>query len=68
MNTSRDRGDVAIGLEDVRKAFGEVEAVRGISLDVREGEFLTMLGPSGCGKTTTMRRRSSRGTFFSFRP
>ena len=55
MNTSRDRGDVAIGLEDVRKAFGEVEAVRGISLDVREGEFLTMLGPSGCGKTTTMR-------------
>ena len=55
MNTSRDRGDVAIGLEDVRKSFGKVEAVRGISLDVREGEFLTMLGPSGCGKTTTMR-------------
>jgi len=53
--TSRDRGDVAIGLEDVRKSFGRVEAVRGISLDVREGEFLTMLGPSGCGKTTTMR-------------
>ena len=55
MNTSRDRGDVAIGLEDVRKSFGKVEAVRGISLEVREGEFLTMLGPSGCGKTTTMR-------------
>jgi spermidine/putrescine transport system ATP-binding protein len=46
---------VAIGLEDVRKSFGAVEAVRGVSLDIREGEFLTMLGPSGCGKTTTLR-------------
>ena len=55
MNASGGTGDVAIGLEDVRKSFGKVEAVRGISLDVREGEFLTMLGPSGCGKTTTMR-------------
>ncbi len=55
MSTSGDTGDVAIGLEDIRKSFGKVEAVRGISLDVREGEFLTMLGPSGCGKTTTMR-------------
>ena len=46
---------VAISLEDVRKSFGDVEAVRGVSLDIREGEFLTFLGPSGCGKTTTLR-------------
>ena len=48
-------GEFAISLEGVRKSFGKVEAVRGISLGVREGEFLTLLGPSGCGKTTTMR-------------
>jgi spermidine/putrescine transport system ATP-binding protein len=46
---------IAIALEDVRKSFGDVEAVRGVSLDIREGEFLTLLGPSGCGKTTTLR-------------
>jgi spermidine/putrescine transport system ATP-binding protein len=48
-------GRVAIALEDVRKSFGDVDAVRGVSLDIREGEFLTFLGPSGCGKTTTLR-------------
>jgi spermidine/putrescine transport system ATP-binding protein len=49
------RIDAAITLRDVRKSFGTVEAVRGISLDIEDGEFLTLLGPSGCGKTTTMR-------------
>jgi ABC-type Fe3+/spermidine/putrescine transport system ATPase subunit len=46
---------VAISIRDVRKSFGDVHAVDGISLDIAEGEFLTLLGPSGCGKTTTMR-------------
>jgi spermidine/putrescine transport system ATP-binding protein len=45
----------SIELRDVSKYFGEVPAVNGISLDVRQGEFLTLLGPSGCGKTTTLR-------------
>jgi spermidine/putrescine transport system ATP-binding protein len=45
----------AIALESVSKSFGSVEAVRGLSLEVRESEFITLLGPSGCGKTTTMR-------------
>jgi spermidine/putrescine transport system ATP-binding protein len=54
VNTEAAR-DTAISLRDVRKSFGRIEAVRGISLDVYEGEFLTLLGPSGCGKTTTMR-------------
>ena len=46
-----------IELTDVHKRFwpGPVEAVRGVSLEVREGEILTLLGPSGCGKTTTLR-------------
>ena len=43
-------------LNDITKTFrGGVLAVDNISLDIREGEFLTMLGPSGCGKTTTLR-------------
>ena len=44
-----------VTLEDVSKMFGEVEAVKGISLDVEDKEFLVLLGPSGCGKSTTLR-------------
>src|SRR5687768_4541712 len=52
---SRLFGRPSIELRDVSKSFGQVQAVIGISLDVRQGEFLTLLGPSGCGKTTTLR-------------
>ena len=45
----------AVRLEGVTKAFGDVVAVDGIDLDVRDGEFFSMLGPSGSGKTTTLR-------------
>ncbi len=38
-----------------RTERGEVHAVRGIDLNVRQGQFFTLLGPSGCGKTTTLR-------------
>jgi iron(III) transport system ATP-binding protein len=38
-----------------RTERGEVHAVRGIALDVKQGQFYTLLGPSGCGKTTTLR-------------
>src|ERR1044071_5459666 len=44
-----------IQLEELTKAFGEHVAVAGIDLEMRPGEFFTMLGPSGCGKTTTLR-------------
>jgi spermidine/putrescine transport system ATP-binding protein len=46
---------VGISLENVSKRFGAVEAVRNVSIDIREGEFFSLLGPSGCGKTTTLR-------------
>jgi len=44
-----------VKLVDVAKRFGDVEAVKGISLEIFQGEFITFLGPSGCGKTTTLR-------------
>ena len=46
---------MGISVAGVSKRFGAVEAVREISIDIREGEFFSLLGPSGCGKTTTLR-------------
>ncbi|HET9249449.1 MAG TPA: ABC transporter ATP-binding protein, partial [Actinomycetota bacterium] len=45
----------AVTLESVVKRFGDVVAVDGVDLEVREGEFFSMLGPSGSGKTTCLR-------------
>jgi spermidine/putrescine transport system ATP-binding protein len=45
----------AIVLESVSKRFGGVGAVDDVSIQIREGEFFSLLGPSGCGKTTTLR-------------
>ena len=44
-----------VELAGVTKRFGNVAAVDGLDLEVRPGEFLSLLGPSGCGKTTTLR-------------
>jgi ABC-2 type transport system ATP-binding protein len=44
----------AIEVVDLRKSYGEHEAVRGISFEVAEGELLALLGPNGAGKTTTV--------------
>src|SRR5512133_2574745 len=44
----------SIRLEKLRKEFGQVVAVEGLSLEIADGEFAALLGPSGCGKSTTM--------------
>jgi len=50
---------MSLRVEDLQLRYptdqGEVEAVRGLSLNVEHGEFFTLLGPSGCGKTSTLR-------------
>jgi multiple sugar transport system ATP-binding protein len=45
----------SIQLTEIRKSFGEVEVLRNVSLEIREGEFVTLVGPSGCGKSTLLR-------------
>jgi multiple sugar transport system ATP-binding protein len=44
-----------IVLNDVTKRFGNLTAVNGLDLEVKDGEFLVLVGPSGCGKSTTLR-------------
>jgi ABC-2 type transport system ATP-binding protein len=46
--------DVVIDVRDVRKAYGDVQAVDGVSFEVRRGEIFGLLGPNGAGKTTTV--------------
>jgi len=48
-------GDSVVALEQVTKVFGGVLAVDHLDLEIKRGEFFSMLGPSGCGKTTTLR-------------
>jgi iron(III) transport system ATP-binding protein len=50
-----DQTTIRLRLRDVSKRFGSSLAVDGVSVDVRDGEFLVLLGPSGCGKTTLLR-------------
>jgi spermidine/putrescine transport system ATP-binding protein len=50
-----DVAPVEVGLYGVTKRFGAVVAVDDVTLEVRRGEFFSLLGPSGCGKTTTLR-------------
>jgi spermidine/putrescine transport system ATP-binding protein len=49
------RPPAIVTLQGVEKYYGEYHALRGISAEIRQGEFFSLLGPSGCGKTTLLR-------------
>jgi len=61
--------DRVLQVEDIHTFYGTIEALKGISLEVRTGEIVTLIGSNGAGKTTTLRsinglNRPSRGTIF----
>jgi multiple sugar transport system ATP-binding protein len=45
----------SVQIQDVRKSFGEVEILHGVSVPIEDGEFVVLVGPSGCGKSTLLR-------------
>jgi multiple sugar transport system ATP-binding protein len=45
----------SVEIRDVRKVFGAVEVLHGVSVPIRDGEFVVLVGPSGCGKSTLLR-------------
>ena len=44
-----------VSLRGIRKSYGKVDVIKGVDLDVGDGEFIVFVGPSGCGKSTTLR-------------
>ena len=44
-----------VQLRDVRKSYGDLQVIHGVSMDVTDGEFVVIVGPSGCGKSTLLR-------------
>lgn len=55
-----NKSTVQISVQDVSRVFNDdsdarVEALRDVSLDINQGEFISFIGPSGCGKTTLLR-------------
>lgn len=53
MNSSDEQ--IQVSLRDVRKSFGALEVIKGVSMDIRKGEVICIIGPSGSGKSTLLR-------------
>ena len=45
----------SVQIRDIRKSFGAVSIIQGVSVDIEDGEFVVLVGPSGCGKSTLLR-------------
>ena len=50
-----DKNEVLIQVQDLKKAFGKLEVLRGISTEIKKGEVVVVIGPSGSGKSTFLR-------------
>ena len=55
MNKTASGAAPAVDIRKVVKRYGEVTALKGVTFDIGDAEFFTLLGPSGCGKTTLLR-------------
>jgi branched-chain amino acid transport system ATP-binding protein len=53
--SSNGHGPLVLDIKDIHTYYGSIHALKGISLDVREGEIVTLLGANGAGKSTTLR-------------
>src|SRR5262245_33798614 len=53
--TTTDAGGPILEMKDIHTFYGSIEALKGISLDVRDGEIVTLIGSNGAGKSTTLR-------------
>ncbi|MFL5129204.1 MAG: ATP-binding cassette domain-containing protein, partial [Microvirga sp.] len=45
----------SVEIRNIRKNFGTVPVIHGVSIDIQDGEFVILVGPSGCGKSTLLR-------------
>ncbi|MFC5487108.1 ATP-binding cassette domain-containing protein [Microvirga aerilata] len=50
----------SVEIQNVKKAYGAAQVIHGVSVDIRDGEFVILVGPSGCGKSTLLRMIAGR--------